>query len=175
MRLFIAIKVSEEARRELERIQEQIKQKGVKLPSELHLTLKFLGEIDESRVGQLKKNLSDIDFSRFSLTLDGLDVFQPRHVRVVHIGVAPEGQVRELFEKIHSATADIHVDHEFRPHITVARVKFLEDRKEFLDRIGRIQVAPIEFKVDSFYLIRSTLTEKGPVYEDLAEFTAKPL
>ncbi|MCK4669691.1 MAG: RNA 2',3'-cyclic phosphodiesterase [Nanoarchaeota archaeon] len=175
MRLFIAVKISEEVQEELIRLQKEIDQEGLKLPKEFHVTLKFLGDIDENDLETLKTRLAEIQFNKFKLTLDGLDVFQPKRIRVIHIRTTPEAQIKDLFEKIHKATEDIKLDHTFRSHLTIARVKFLHDRKAFLEKIKPIKPKPIEFDVNAFYLIKSTLAGDGPIYEDLAEFAAKPL
>ena len=175
MRLFIAVKVSEEVHEELVRIQKEIGQNGLKLPKDFHITLKFLGDIADDQVEQLKEKLVQAEFESFKLTLDGLDVFHPKRIRVVHIGIKPPEQITELNEKIHSMTKEISIDHPFRAHITIARVKFLEDQKEFLEKVGKIDVKSIWFDINTFYLFKSTLTEKGPIYEELAEFSAKPL
>ncbi|MBW3013708.1 RNA 2',3'-cyclic phosphodiesterase [Candidatus Woesearchaeota archaeon] len=175
MRLFIAVKVPGEIEEELRRIQDGLNQEGLKLPKEFHITLKFLGEIDEKDIDSLKTKLTNISFNSFKLTLYGLDVFTPKRIRVVHISVKPPEQVTELFEKIHKATDEIPIDHPFTAHITIARVKFLEDRKAFLDKVDKINVKPLEFNINAFYLIKSTLTGTGPIYEDMGEFPAKPL
>ncbi|MBW3011146.1 RNA 2',3'-cyclic phosphodiesterase [Candidatus Woesearchaeota archaeon] len=179
MRLFIAVKVPGDVRDEIIRIQKEIDQKGLKLPrhdrEEFHLTLKFLGEVDARYVESLKAKLSEIKFETFKLTLKGLDVFTPKRIRVVHISIKPLEQIAGLFEKIHKATNEFPIDHPFTAHITIARVRFLKDQEAFLNKVNQIDVKPIEFDVKAFYLFKSTLTEAGPIYEDMGEFPAKPL
>jgi 2'-5' RNA ligase len=61
-------------------------------------------------------------------------------------------------------------DKNFESHITLARVKFLKNKKEFIEKLKNIKVEAIEMTIDSFSLKKSTLTEKGPLYETIKEF-----
>ena len=58
----------------------------------------------------------------------------------------------------------------FYPHITLGRVKFVNDPETFVPALKEITVEPKQFEVKEFKLIKSTLTSEGPVYEDLAIF-----
>ena len=65
-------------------------------------------------------------------------------------------------------------DTRFHPHLTLARIKFVKDKQDFMDKLNKIPVKELEFSVKSFKLIKSTLTPEGPVYEDVAEFSLNP-
>ena len=61
-------------------------------------------------------------------------------------------------------------DFSFESHITLARVKFIKNKEEFVEQIKKLKVDSIEMDIDSFSLKKSVLTEKGPIYEDIIKF-----
>ena len=135
MRLFIAIEVSEEAEQELKKAQEFIAQKGIRCTDKFHLTLKFLGGISEEDVNNIISNLEKVHFPKFELSLDGLDTINPNYIRVIHANVTPLAELLKLGELVNKATSSIKRDHDFKPHITISRIKFIENKTEFLEKI----------------------------------------
>jgi 2'-5' RNA ligase len=172
MRCFLSIDLSNETRKEVERIQSELP-KDSKLilvkPEIVHLTLKFFGEITDLEVEKAKELLKKTEFKRFKAKLGGLDVFTPSFIKVIYMNIEPAAE----FEKIHSvidklfSLENFKTDGEWKSHATLARVRFVKDRKKFLDDIKKIKVNPIEFNVDKITLKQSILTEKGPIYEDI--------
>lgn len=61
-------------------------------------------------------------------------------------------------------------DYNFHPHITLARVKRIRDRNQFIKRLEKTSLNPITSKINSFILYNSTLTPSGPVHEIVKEF-----
>ncbi len=176
MRCFIAIDLPREIVREIERIQKELDKKKVFVGKfveleNLHLTLKFLGEIDEEKIEEVKKELKKIKFSSFDLGLGSLGVFSSNFIRIVWVKVLGKG-VYELQRLIDSSIEGLGFEKEnrFMGHITLARVKSVKDRKLFLKRLNEISVSKKSFSVDRFYLIKSELKPFGPEYEILEEF-----
>ena len=174
MRTFIAIELPEELSAKLKSIQEQLVTDSAKLTltRAFHLTLKFLGEIDDSRADDLKNMLAKIKFKPFEARLTKLGFFpDENYIRVIHIGLEPEKQIKALQKNIESSLPKFKKDNRFHPHITLARVKFVKDKEQFKTTISKIKLPEFpEFKVENFKLIKSTLTPEGPVYEELASF-----
>jgi len=165
MRLFIAIEIPEHISLELRKIQESIKQEGIKLVKDFHLTLKFLGEIEEKDVEKIKSDLQKIQFEPFEATLNGAGVFpNMHHINTIWIGLEPEIKFEEIAKQIDPD------EKRFKAHITLGRVKFMKNKQAFIEKFNKIEVPKISFKVDKIKLIKSTLTREGPVYEVLAEF-----
>jgi 2'-5' RNA ligase len=156
MRLFIAFDVSEEVKDYLKELQKQ-------LP-------------EDSKINTIKALLSNASFTQFAAKTDGLGVFpSEKMIRVAWIGLEPKDKIVELQQQIESALVGMFPkDERFHPHITLARVKFVKDKKNFMEKLNKLPVKEIEFPVNSFKLIKSTLTPEGPVYEDVAEFALKP-
>jgi len=176
MRAFISVNVEDQSLvREIMKIAEFIKngERGISLTKEqnMHFTLKFLGEIDESTRDELINSLSSIKLSRFSIRLRGVGVFpSPERIRVIWIGSDSQDLVR-LAREVDRASASIPSDEEFTPHLTIARVKFVENKRALLERIeARRDVDLGTYSVDSFYLMRSDLFPSGPVYTPLKKF-----
>jgi 2'-5' RNA ligase len=173
MRVFIAFDISDEARQFLLDAQKQLKSCKATLVKEFHLTLKFIGEVSDSEVEQIISKLSKIRFDSFDVSFSKLGVFPKRdYARVVWIGLEPRDTISALQKQVDDATEKFGIkQHDsFEPHITLARIKDIDDKTQFLNSIDKIQVPNIKFKVDSFKLIKSTLTPQGPVYEVLRVF-----
>lgn len=177
MRLFIAFDVSEEVKNHLLDLQEQLpKDSKLNLVKEFHETLKFLGDVDEKKVDKIKAMLSNVDFTQFAANTKGIGVFpDEKLIRVVWVGLEPKDKIIGLQQEIETALLDMFPkDTRFHPHLTLARVKFVKNKKDFIKKLNRLTIKDIEFPVSSFKLIKSTLTPEGPVYEDVAEFSLKP-
>lgn len=175
MRCFIAIDLPDEIKNELKRIQNLLSNASMKLvePDNLHLTLAFLGEVTDFEVNQIKETLKQIRQEKFIAHLGNIGVFPSESfIRVAWVALEPAEKFKELNKKIILAIKQtLKVDERFESHVTLARVKFIQDKKKFIEKLEKIQVKHLEFKVDSFALKKSTLTRTGPVYEDIVKFS----
>lgn len=177
MRLFIAVEIPEDVSKQLHALQDKLRIPGkATLTKSFHLTLKFLGEVDEEKLLTLIGGLSKIKFQSFEASLSEIGAFpNTDNPRVVWIGLEPNETINALQKDIDSATQKLGFDpdNRFHPHLTLARIKFLKDKNSFKDLLEDIAPHQALFKVDSFKLIRSTLTPEGPVYEILESFKSK--
>jgi len=127
----------------------------------IHLTLKFLGEVEDTK--KIEEKLAEIRFGRFSLTLKGLGAFpDKKRARILFLNALPPERVSELASLVHEKTSWIPIDHPFTPHITILRIKGERDISSFISRYDTTVFGSIE--VTSFHLYRSVLTHSGPVY-----------
>ncbi|MEM0359527.1 MAG: RNA 2',3'-cyclic phosphodiesterase [Candidatus Hadarchaeales archaeon] len=178
MRTFLALEINEEVRERLVKFQRKLLQGWASLklvePENLHLTLKFLGEVEEGRLGEIEEAVRKgcAGSSPFIMEVKGTGVFpNPHYVRVVWAGVG------EGWEKVSSLQRNVDRElgrlgfpreTEFVPHLTLARVKSVRDRERFLkvveegrgEEFGKTEVREVHLK-------KSLLTPKGPIYEDL--------
>jgi 2'-5' RNA ligase len=169
MRLFIAIVLEPSF---FTSLREQIPTESavLRLPSESHLTLKFLGEVKNA--DHIKKQLSAVVFSPFQITFTHVGCFPSRkEARIVWAGIQESSELRSLQQDIEEALADIPSDKPFHPHVTLARVRVL-DSDAFSDHISKLSFEPKRVTVKQFSLIESSLTPTGPVYTTLATFHA---
>jgi len=177
MRAFIAIEIPEEVKKVLIEAQAQLDKDKAKLnlTKDFHLTLKFLGEIDENKVEEIKKRLSEIKFGCFETSLTDIGVFPSEdYIRVAWVGLEDsKGKIKKLQQEVDSKleTLGFKKDERFHPHVTLARVKFTKDKEGLLKNLKKIEFKKESFKVNEFKLKKSTLTPKGSVYEDFASFS----
>ena len=177
MRTFIAIEIPEEVKKVFIEAQAQLDKDKTKLKitKDFHLTLKFLGEVDENKVEEIKKKLSEIKFDSFETSLTDIGVFPSKdYIRVVWVGLEDsKGKIKKLQQEVDSKleTLGFKKDTRFHPHLTLARVKFVEDKERFIKNLKEIKIEKKSFKITEFKLIKSILTPEGPVYEDLASFS----
>lgn len=178
MRCFIAINLPKEIRKEILRVQRELENKKVwqgKLTEEenLHLTLKFLGEIPEEKVEEVKKRLRDIKFPRLNVYLGNLGVFTKQQIKVVWVHIIGE-ELLGLQKWVDEVLWDLFPkEKRFMSHLTIARVKFAKDKKLFLEKLERIKTKNLNFKVNSFLLLKSDLKPLGPIYSELEEYPLK--
>jgi 2'-5' RNA ligase len=176
MRIFIAIDFNEfhDYLAELQAsISASIK---ASFPKSFHLTLKFLGEIPDEKVDFIKDALKAVEFKPFKLTLSSLGCFPgAEKPRVVWAGFEEAKELMELQKQVDEATLDwAPRDSRFHPHVTLARVKFLQDRDGFTKALSHL-VEQKKLDVKEFELIKSVLTPQGPLYEPIGSFPAKGL
>ena len=175
MRLFIAINFNE-LNEYFKGFQEQLSiNSTLILTKSYHLTLKFLGEVQPNKVQEIASILKGIKYENFNIFLDSMGVFPSQNnPRVIWIGLEPENDVRLLQHRIDDSLNDLFSkDKNFKPHITLARIKFIENKRLFFEALEKIKVERKKVKVNEFILIKSTLTPNGSVYEDLQVFRSK--
>jgi len=172
MRAFIAIEMPENVNALLQNLQKRFTGQGkinfTKPP--YHLTLKFLGEITQDQAEKTITLLKEAVFKPFELELERLGVFpNESYIQVLWVGVKGE-QVNDLQQKIDSKLSGIFgKDSRFHAHITLGRVKFLENKARFKELL-KLEVPSRRFEVKEFKLIKSELTPQGPEYEDVEVF-----
>lgn len=174
MRCFIAIDIPNKVKTELIKIQKQVPEAKLRFieKDNLHLTLVFLDELGDFQINSIKQRLKEINFKKFSANLGRVGIFPSESfVRVIWVSLEPSEILKKLHDEIFIKIKDAgNFDKKFESHITLARVKFVKDKTEFIKKLNSIKINPSEFKVNSFSIKKSTLTEKGPVYEDIINF-----
>lgn len=178
-RLFIAVEIPPSVIKEVKRIQQFLKKEEVFHgryvdPNKVHITLKFLGNVEESKIPTIQKRLHTIKHRPMHAHLGNLDLFKSTNanaVRVIFLSiVCPELAV--IAKKIDDALTGL-IDHEsriFKPHLTIARVKEIADYDILADILDQFNVEPITFDINSFVLKQSKLSSNGPIYNDIERY-----
>jgi RNA 2',3'-cyclic 3'-phosphodiesterase len=175
VRTFIALELSDGIRERLHEAQQVLRGCSARLtfvdPALIHLTVKFLGEVDGKQLVQVQEILKKIAFAPFTVTAGNVTVNNPKRPHTVWCAFDDGGNGERLLGLIEEGLSPLGFDRETRrytPHATVARVKS-PDPSLFaaLDRIrgttgGSCTVGGLKLK-------KSTLTPRGPLYEDLLE------
>ena len=170
MRVFAAIYIPDEIKANILEASKYFALRGVTLVKRdaLHITMHFFGEIEEKDVARIKSAMDGIRTGSFGVTVQGISFFKPEHIRVVYAGIT---QGAENVTEVHNRLVDslkIHDEERFVPHITIARVRGIKDRRAFLELASEYEEYDFgSFTVDSLVLKKSTLTGEGPVYEEL--------
>src|SRR6266705_942859 len=141
----------------------------------IHLTLKFLGNVSAPRLGEVKSSLQQVIFSAFTAEIKGAGAFPNlNHMNVIWVGVN-EGwsQVEQIYEQVEKLLSGLGFRREhrpFSPHITIARVRSGRKRDEvarFLQRLTEESFGTIT--VDKIRLKQRILSSSGPKYSTLLE------
>ncbi len=146
-------------------------------PENMHITLKFLGETPDSQIPVINRTLREVAgrHASFSFTLEKTGIFGSRYnPRVIWIGMQDAGEMKNLGEDILNSLHDagFYRDRQnFVPHLTIGRIKHLENKKLFQKTIDKYKDTFLQqVTVDRFFLYQSILKRTGPVYIPLKEF-----
>ena len=172
MRLFIAIDFNELGEY-FSYLQKQLPTNSkLNLTKSFHLTLKFLGEVQPDKAKMVVSSLKSIKFESFYVLLDSIGAFPSKgHIRVVWAGLQPEDKILKLQKEIDDSLKYLfRKEKDFNAHVTLARVKSVEDRKLFFDAMERIKIEKKKIMIKDFRLVKSVLTPNGSIYEDLVVF-----
>ena len=167
IRLFTAIEIPESLRMRLSLLQGGVPGARWSPPENLHLTLRFIGEVDEATANDIDDVLGSLRAPAFELTLKGVGEFGGRDAHALWAGVAPSEPLHRLVAKIESALQRMGLEAETRkytPHVTLARLRDAPAAKvrEFLGTH-----APFDsglFRVRSFALYSSHPSAHGSLY-----------
>lgn len=167
-RLFIAVDLPAETKNNLESMAYGIP--GAKWidPQQIHLTVRFIGEVDGATFLDIKAALEQVSLKPFSLALKGVGHFPPRgKPRVLWVGIEQSQPLQSLKGRIDRILATVGLQPEgrkFSAHITLARLKNSPIHKvaDFLANNGLFSQKPFETK--DFRLYSSTLTSKGAIH-----------
>jgi 2'-5' RNA ligase len=184
LRCFIAIELPPEIKRGLKQLQSRLKAENkapIKWvePENIHLTLKFLGNVAADRIGDVSRAMNNAvqGTPPFSLSVRELGVFpNPKRVQIVWVGVSGElEKLAGLQRRIESGLEGLGFTPEnrrFTPHLTLARVRDQatpNEREGLGQLIGQTEFdAAPSFRVDSVKLMKSQLTREGPIYTCLS-------
>ncbi len=181
LRTFVAVDLEDElVRGKIVDIQREISSSSARIklvePENLHITLKFLGEVEETRIPVIVKALEGAlkGVDPFRIRLERVGAF-PRVSRpnVIWVGVSDgRDSLIRLANLVEDALRKVGFPKEkrsFEPHLTIARVKYRSsDLPSLITRVENVEIGEIE--VREVRLKKSTLTPKGPIYETLHSF-----
>ena len=139
----------------------------------LHLTLRFVGEVDRHVADDLADALTRIRAERFQLSVSGVGRFEQRSSGALWVGVEPKEPVAALAAKVERVCQQVGLEPErraFHPHITLARWKGRRTREvaALLERTRGLSSAP--FEVAEFIWFESRLSRHGAHYEVAATY-----
>ncbi|HML10917.1 MAG TPA: RNA 2',3'-cyclic phosphodiesterase [Stellaceae bacterium] len=173
LRLFVGIEFPPELKLRLSLLQSGMAGAKWVDPGNFHLTLRFIGEVDEGIAADVDEALSRLKARAFSLQLAGVGTFGGDKPRQLWVGVEREPALGALQGKIEQALIRAGLPPEprkFAPHVTLARLWQPKggELQQFLASHAQFRAEPL--RVERFSLIASYPTKAGSVYEDQADY-----
>ena len=173
LRLFVGIGFPPELKLRLSLLNSGISGARWVDPGNFHLTLRFIGEIDEAVAADIDDALRRLRARRFNMQLAGTGVFGTDKPRSLWVGVERSTELVALRDKIEQALVRVGLPPEarkFSPHVTLARL-----HKPMVDKLSGFLAAQAQFRADplpveGFSLIASFQTKAGSVYEEQADY-----
>lgn len=172
-RLFVALRPPEQIRDLLVDAMDENPDFRWQDDAQLHLTLRFVGEVEQPLATDLAETLGRIRGAPLELRIAGVGRFEQRNSGALWARVEPKAPLAALAAKVERACQSIGLEPErraFHPHITLARWKGRRTRevREFLERRASLKSQP--FAVDRFILFESRLSRHGAHYEAVAHY-----
>jgi 2'-5' RNA ligase len=174
IRLFVALELPPAVRDALLAVMGGVSGAHWQRDDQLHLTLRFIGEVDRHTAADISAALARVNFMPLTLALDGIGTFDRRgRVDALWVGVAPRAPVAGLAKRIDAALAKVGLPPDTRafvPHITVARLG------RSAGSIGAFPMAPVPalpFVIRSFALWESRLGVGGFSYEIVDRYSVR--
>lgn len=182
MRLFVSVDLPDTVADQIADLQEDLADaSGITPtdPTQAHVTLTFLGDVDPSRVDAvieaIERGVERAAVDPFAVSVEGIGVFPDiDYISTVWLGIADgTQQLTRLNEAIKSETMDLGFesdDHEFTPHVTIARMKHAGGKAHVQDCVREWDPVIGQFQVDAVHLTESELQDSGPEYTTVEAF-----
>ncbi len=180
-RLFVAVPVSEEVRERIKVIYQQLKETGADLNlvslENLHFTIKFLGEVEESKITEIAEKIKTFvnNHKPFSVKIKGIGAFSNENqIKVIWMG-ANDFQLISLIKDFNKELNYLRKNEQKEiPHLTIARVKSEKNKEKLSALIKKFADENFgEMVVEKLILYESKLTQAGPHYTLLSEWKLK--
>jgi 2'-5' RNA ligase len=181
IRAFVALKLPENIISSIKRVQEDVKRYRLPVrwvrPENIHLTIKFFGDISESDIGKIGSVLKDCaeSYAPFSLSAKGAGIFPGiARPRIIWAGISGDTtrllDLRNLLEKRFDETGFKKEERPFKGHLTIGRFRGKTDSGKLLEALKKVCDFESEIFVSGkLYLFKSDLKPEGPVYTELLE------
>jgi RNA 2',3'-cyclic 3'-phosphodiesterase len=181
IRAFIAVEINEQTKQKISGLISHLKKSGADVKwiteNQMHLTLKFLGDIDERDVQKISDALSDIadNFNSFTINFSKIGAFPDMdRPSIIWLGIDKGAEsLKTLSEKIETALKKLRLkqeNREFKPHLTLARIKSPKNMQNLLKLVKEIDAKSWDgSQISSLTLFQSALNPKGAVHAILAK------
>ncbi len=181
MRSFISVDLPDELTGRIKNLQDRLRETNADInyvsPEKVHVTLKFLGDVDKKMVPRIEEKLRNAlsGFSEFKASIEGVGVFPNMdYIKVIWLGVdRGEKEFEQLFSSVEQEMVDLgfeEEEHDFVPHATIGRVKSGKNKGKLINKLKNIEEAYIgKIDVNKVLLKKSELKPNGPEYTTLRE------
>jgi len=176
MRCFIAIDIPENIKEEIFKkfgglVDKNLFSGRVVEKDNLHLTLKFLGELGEEKVKEVKERLKKIKFEKFNARLGKVGFFDnEKYIRIIWVELT-SNKLFDLQKQISDEFSEIDFGFKgFHSHITIIRVKSVKDKPFLVEKLKKIGFGEMRFDVKEFVLMNSKQVNGKRVYETIKKY-----
>ena len=181
IRSFLAIELPKPILRKIEEVQGDLRLTHADVrwvnPEKIHLTLKFFGSIEESRIDSIFKSIEEPvrNTLPFSIRVQGMGAFPHlKNPRVIWVGLVNGSQIfTSLQKEIETELEKIGFqpeDRPFHPHLTLGRMKSSRGKDELVERMEKHKEEGFgDLQVERVILFKSDLKPSGPIYTALRE------
>ena len=144
---------------------------------QLHLTLRYIGEVDAHMADDLADAAQSVPFAPFDLSIDGCGVFERKgHARTLYAEIAPSAPLAGLQRRLERLCQRRGIEPEqrkFHPHITLARLNTATGPlTDYLQAHSGLSLGP--WRVEHYILYESHLRDQGSLYEPVVTYSATP-
>ena len=167
MRLFVALALPDAVADDLLALRGGVPGARWSAREQLHLTLRFIGEVDGRDAAAIDDALASIRAPRFTLELKGVGEFGGKNPRALWAGVRDEAPVAHLQRKVESAIQRVGLppeERKFSPHVTLARLRGSPRDRVIAFLASHALYASGPFDLNAFVLYSSALSPKGSLY-----------
>ncbi|HEY4135553.1 MAG TPA: RNA 2',3'-cyclic phosphodiesterase [Alphaproteobacteria bacterium] len=174
IRLFVGIELPEPLREQLSLLQGGVPNAAWTAPENMHLTLRFIGEVPEGSMGEIDDVLADVSVPPFELSLAGVDTFaRGREPTTIWAGLDPSEPLHLLHGRIDKGLARAgfpNDERRYTPHVTLGRLHRAPEMRvaEFVAAHNLFRAPP--FGVEQFSLFSSHQASSGTVYTVEADY-----
>lgn len=173
-RLFVAIDLPDEIKNAVADLRSDLPSAHWVAAEQIHLTLRFIGEVDDQLFAQIKEVLADVTGGPLCLALTGIGHFPPgKHARVLWVGMETNEDLLELQRHVEQALINAGIapeERRFSPHITIARMRDIQETRVVAFEERHREFITPSFPVDAFYLYSSTLSREGAIHKREATY-----
>lgn len=180
IRAFLAIDLDDDLKPKINKIIREFKKIDTKIKyvelQNLHLTLKFFGDIDTNGLDVLKDAISRVvsEFEPFDIKIKGCGAFpNENRIKVIWVGIEDDAVLKDLHDRLDKEFTKLGFDKDrkFSTHLTIGRMKSGKNKSKVKSTIEEFDEFEIgEMQVSSISLKKSTLTPAGPIYDDVEIF-----
>ncbi|MBI5560213.1 MAG: RNA 2',3'-cyclic phosphodiesterase [Deltaproteobacteria bacterium] len=187
LRTFIAIELPDKLKKRLKMLQEELKKNSGNAskiswarPETIHLTLKFIGDIDGGKAQEITEGLKKAaeNVKAFNIAVQGVGGFPDlKNPRVLWVGIEEGAELKTLYENIEERMEALGFEREkrgFHPHLTLCRIKNPQDGKRLSEGLKNIKTGgTVNFPAESIVFFKSELGLNGAIHTPLKQIDLK--
>ncbi len=183
-RLFVALKIPNEIKKKIFELRNEILPEWGKYKWEkedkIHLTLKFIGEVDDNKVGQISQSLNFIEnYFKFDCRLSRFGFFSKKGAaKILWVGFSADNVLFNLVEKINDILKPLSIPKEerkFKSHLTLLRIKNQDSYRFPVKVFEEFTIPEIKFTADEALLIKSELLPETSKYTVIKKYKLKDM